>query len=96
MKEAKIMPKQPRKKPQGKFCAYIVKCADDTFYIGSTNNIERRVKEHNFSKRGARYTHQRRPVTLLYYEQCATLSDARKREYVLKQLSRKEKLALVM
>ncbi|MDQ3014770.1 MAG: GIY-YIG nuclease family protein [bacterium] len=74
---------------------YILKCADNTLYIGSTNNLEKRVLHHNTAKQGARYTKSRRPVVLKYSEDCSTLSGALKREHALKKLSRKSKLELI-
>ena len=74
---------------------YILQCSDSTLYIGSTNDINKRLHEHNNLKSWAHYTKIRRPVILIYSEICETLNDARKREYYLKQLSRKEKLELI-
>ncbi len=76
------------------FTVYILQCADDTLYIGSTNNLEKRLHQHNHLKSGARYTKARRPVTLAYSETCETVGEARSREYQLKQLTREEKLRL--
>jgi putative endonuclease len=73
------------------FAVYILQCADTTYYIGSTSDLERRVIEHNTSKRGAHYTKIRRPVVLRYSEQVETLSAARSREAQLKKLKREEK-----
>ena len=47
--------------------AYILKCADDTYYCGYTNDLENRIKKHNQGK-GAKYTRGRLPVVLVYYE----------------------------
>lgn len=77
------------------FYVYILECADATLYVGSTNNLEKRIKEHNTSKNGAHYTKIRRPVVLRYHEMCETYSIARAREAALKRLSRKEKLTLI-
>ncbi len=77
-----------------KYHAYILECADSTLYIGSTTDLERRLREHNHAKSGAHYTKIRRPVTLKYSEACETLGAARSREAALKRLTRKEKLAL--
>lgn len=74
---------------------YILLCSDKTLYIGSTNNLEKRLHEHNHAGCGAHYTKIRRPVTLVWSERFDTLSEARKREVVLKKLSRKEKLKLI-
>ena len=76
------------------YYVYIVKCSDGTYYIGSTADIDRRVNEHNFHKKAAHYTKIRRPVVLKYKEEFATLQEARRREYALKQLTRKEKASL--
>lgn len=77
------------------FVVYILQCADQTFYVGSTNNIEKRLHQHNYLKTGAKYTRGRRPVTLIYGEEYKTVGEARSREYVLKQLTREEKLVLL-
>jgi putative endonuclease len=77
------------------YYVYILTCVDQSLYIGATNNLERRIHEHNHSKRGARYTKARRPVRLAYQKSYRTLADARKREAELKRLKRKEKLKLI-
>lgn len=75
---------------------YILKCSDGTFYTGSTSNLNKRLHEHNHSSRGAKYTHARRPVTLVYQEiHPPTLSATRQREVIIKQLTRKAKLTLI-
>lgn len=74
---------------------YMVECADGTLYTGITTDLDRRIVEHNDSVKGARYTRAKRPVSLVYSEQCPDRSLASKREYELKQLSREEKLALI-
>ncbi|HSA83744.1 MAG TPA: GIY-YIG nuclease family protein [Patescibacteria group bacterium] len=79
-----------------KFFVYLLTCSDKTFYIGSTNNLEKRIHEHNTSKNGAHYTKIRRPVVLKYFETVGSLSEARKREAELKRLKREEKEKLVM
>jgi putative endonuclease len=76
------------------YYVYILECADSTFYIGSTNDLEKRLHAHNTSKTGAHYTKIRRPVVLRYSERLKTKSLALKREHTLKKLSRKEKDAL--
>ena len=71
---------------------YIVRCEkDDTLYTGITNNLERRIHQHNTGK-GARYTKGRAPVTLLKSFNVDNKSEALKLEYKIKQLSREEKL----
>lgn len=73
---------------------YIVQCSDGTLYTGWTNDINKRIKVHNQGK-GAKYTKSRLPVKLVYSEEYDTKQEAMQREYAIKQLSRKEKLALV-
>lgn len=77
------------------YFAYILHCADDTLYIGSTNDLKKRLHEHNYLKSGAHYTKIRRPVELIYHETFESLSEARKRENELKKLTRKQKIDLM-
>jgi len=77
------------------FYTYILECSDKTLYTGCTNNIEKRIYEHNNNKTGARYTRSRRPVKLVYTESFPTLSEALKREAQIKRLSKKQKLLLI-
>ncbi len=77
------------------YFAYILKCADDTLYVGSTNDLPKRLHKHNHLKSGAHYTKIRRPVELRYFEICATYSEVRAREGALKRLTRPEKMKLV-
>lgn len=74
---------------------YIVECADGTLYTGWTTNVQKRVKAHNEEKSGAKYTKAKRPVKLVYYEGYATKEEAMRREYAIKQLTRKQKLELI-
>lgn len=76
------------------YYVYLVKCADNTFYCGYTNDLAKRIETHNIGKGGAKYTKIRRPVTLTYFEEYKTLSEALKREYAIKKLSRTEKSLL--
>lgn len=77
------------------YFVYILECVDGTLYTGITVDVERRVREHNSSKAGARYTAARRPVTCVYAEARPDRSSALKREHAIKQLSRDAKLKLV-
>lgn len=76
------------------YFTYILKCADDTLYTGYTDNVEKRVFVHNSGK-GAKYTRARLPVSLLYFEEFQSKSDALKREAQIKKLSRTKKLELI-
>ena len=81
---------------QNMWFVYIVKCADGSFYTGITNNVERRVKEHNQSNTvGSKYIRTRRPVTLVYSKKIRTRSEALKREFEIKHLSRETKEKLI-
>ena len=74
---------------------YIVECSDGTYYTGYTRNVEKRLKEHNESKKGAKYTRCRRPVVLRYAESFESRQAACRREYEIKQLSRVKKEELI-
>ncbi len=74
--------------------AYLLRCRDGSMYAGWTNDLEARVKAHNAGE-GAKYTRSRRPVELVYYEEFETREEAMSREWHLKRLSRREKLALI-
>jgi putative endonuclease len=76
------------------YFVYIVECADRTLYTGWTTNVERRLQTHN-AGRGARYTRERGPVQLVYVEEVPSRSAALKRELVIKQMRRPDKLKLV-
>ena len=73
---------------------YIVRCADGTLYTGWTNDLEKRLHAHN-SGEGAKYTRSRRPVELVYYEEHETKEEAMRREWHIKQMTRKKKTELI-
>jgi putative endonuclease len=77
-----------------KHYAYIVECADGTYYCGYTNDLEKRIETHNRGK-GAKYTRPRLPVVLVYFEEFETKEEAMSREWHLKQLSHAQKQALI-
>jgi putative endonuclease len=76
------------------YFVYILECADTTLYVGSTNDLEKRVHQHNNSKNGAHYTKIRRPVVLIYSETVTTYGESRAREAEIKRMNRKDKLLL--
>ena len=78
-----------------KYKVYILECADTSLYIGCTNDLDKRLKQHNDLKSGAHYTKIRRPVILVHSENFDTLKDARKREAEIKSWNREEKLKLI-
>jgi len=74
----------------------MVQCADETLYTGIAKDLKRRVKEHNESEKGAKYTRARRPVKLVYSEKFTDRSTASKREYeIKKKMTRMQKLKLI-
>lgn len=73
---------------------YILRCADQSLYIGETDDIERRVARHN-DGRACRYTARRLPVELIYREELSDYLAARRRERQLKRWTRAKKEALV-
>ena len=77
------------------YVVYILRCADGTFYTGITTDLVRRLREHNTSAKGAKYTKARLPVALVYQESAGTRSDAQKREHILRTLPRKTKIDLI-
>jgi predicted GNAT superfamily acetyltransferase len=73
---------------------YILRCKDGTLYTGITTDVEKRFQTHQSGK-GAKYTRGRTPLELVYREKCGTHSDALRREWEVKQLSREEKELLI-
>ncbi len=73
---------------------YMLRCKDNTLYTGMTDDVARRLQAHNAGT-GAKYTRGRGPLTLVYQEACATKSDALKREYAIKRLTRAQKEILI-
>jgi len=74
---------------------YVLRCADNTLYTGVTTDVRRRLKEHNTSSRGAKYTKARRPVKIVYWIDFKDRSTAQKAEYKFKQLTRKQKEEII-
>ena len=77
------------------YYVYIIKCNDDSLYCGITVDLDRRLKEHNESSKGAKYTRSRRPVKLVWSKLVGNRSEASKEECRIKKLSRLEKLKLI-
>ena len=73
---------------------YILRCADDTLYVGHTQNLVSREETHN-SGRGAVYTAARRPVRMVYAEEHASTASAIAREHQLKRWTIDKKEALI-
>jgi putative endonuclease len=77
-----------------KWFVYLLLCSDGSLYTGITNDLERRIAQHNDGK-GAKYTRSRRPVKLVYRRNCRDQSDALKKEHSIKQMSRDKKLLMI-
>ncbi len=79
------------------YFVYILECKDKTLYTWITNDIEKRLDQHNgLLPWWAKYTSWRKPVKLLYKESYETKSQALKREIKIKKYTRKEKLELIL
>ena len=77
------------------YYVYVLECSDRSLYVGCTNDLEKRIKQHNQSKWGAHYTKIRRPILLKYQEEFNTLIKARQRESEIKGWRREKKLNLI-
>jgi len=77
------------------YFVYMLECSDKTLYAGCTNDLEKRLKQHNGAKAGAHYTKIRRPVVLKHFERFRTLAKARAREGEIKRWTRKQKLDFI-
>lgn len=74
---------------------YILECADGSYYTGSTDDLNRRMMEHQSGIGGAKFTKGRLPVKLVYYEEYQRIDEAFYREKQVQGWSRKKKLALI-
>jgi putative endonuclease len=81
-------------KTAGNYYVYIVECSDKSYYTGVTNDIDRRLWEHNNDDNILSYTYKRRPVVLKYCEHFSNITQAIAWEKQLKGWSRKKKEAL--
>ncbi len=73
---------------------YILRCTDNTLYTGMTNDIKRRVEEHNRGI-GAKYTRGRAPVELVFVETLPDRSAALRRELAIKRMKTADKQVLI-
>ena len=91
-KRGKALSKREIEKMQklGMNYCYILRCSDDTYYTGWTNDLLKRLKAHQEGK-GARYTKGRTPVRLIHVEAFDTKQEAMRREYEIKHFTREEK-----
>jgi len=76
---------------------YILRCSDNSLYCGQTNNLQRRINEHNFDKnKSAKYLRGKTPVKLVYSEKYITFQEAMKREWQIKKWTKAKKEALII
>ncbi len=78
-----------------KFWVYILRCGDKSYYVGVTDDLEKRIAIHKEGLDKNSYTYQRRPVELVYSEEYSSINDAISREKQLQGWSRKKKEALI-
>ena len=76
------------------FYVYILKCNDESYYVGHTDNLEKRLSQHAQGESDC-YTKSRLPVTLVYAEEVASRYEALCAEHKIKKWSRKKKEALM-
>ncbi len=77
------------------YTVYILRTSSNTLYIGQTNNLEKRMKEHREHKRGAKYMRSFDSFELVHTEEFKTRSEAMKREIELKKLTKPQKESLL-
>lgn len=78
-----------------RYSLYIVRCGDGSLYTGIATDVERRLREHESGKRGARYLRGRGPLQLEFCESLGTRGEAQQLEHRVKRLNREQKEALI-
>jgi putative endonuclease len=81
--------------PRAKLSVYIVECADGSYYTGVTNDVERRVAQHNDLESATGFTARRLPVQLVFAQQFTSPAEALAMEKRIKKWRREKKLALI-
>ena len=82
--------------PKKKWIIYLLECGDKSLYCGITNNLDRRLKQHNGEiNGGAKYTQSRKPLKIVYQENAISRAEALKREITIKRMSKKSKKNLI-
>jgi putative endonuclease len=85
----------PSKEGTTMWFVYLLRCSDNSLYCGITNNLNRRINEHNSSSKGAKYTRSRRPVSLVFSQTSSNRSEASKLEAKIKKMTKKQKEGLL-
>lgn len=79
------------------YCVYILRCADGSYYVGQTSNIEQRLQDHQMKKFGnSTYTARRLPVQLVFVQFFSSRAEAQQYEREIKKLSREKKEKLIL
>jgi predicted GIY-YIG superfamily endonuclease len=94
MDEFSQVPIDTAHKTDGDWCVYVLKCLNNSLYIGLTNNLERRLKEHERG-RGSKFVRSWRPFELVKTISCKDAGEARRLEYYLKGLTRRKKIEVL-
>ena len=82
--------------PTKKWIIYLLESGDKSLYCGITNDIDRRLKQHNGDiNGGAKYTRSRKPLKIVYQENAISRAEALKREITIKRMSKKSKKNLI-
>ena len=81
--------------PHRIYWGYMLKCSDDSYYVGMTENLAIRLAQHEAGVDSKGYTHSRRPVELVRSQEFSTHDEAFQREHQLKGWSRTKKEALI-
>ena len=92
---AEIETNSENKKTDTSWYLYIIEADDHSLYTGITTDVCRRFEEHRSSGRGARYFNGRKPLAVVYLEECVDRAGASRREYEIKSLSAQKKRQLV-
>ena len=77
------------------YYVYILKCSDNSYYTGITNNVNKRFKEHQFGNKEDSYTFKRRPLVMVFYQEFNDVLQAIYFEKKIKGWSRAKKEALI-
>lgn len=76
------------------WCVYVLRCSNDSLYIGMTNNLEKRIEKHTLGI-GSKFVRSWRPFSLAKTIPCSNAGEARRLEYYLKRLTREEKIKVL-
>ena len=77
------------------YYVYILRCKTGQLYTGYTNNVKRRISEHDKGT-ASRFTRSRLPVDLVYKEKCRNRTYAMQRELQIKKMARVKKMKLII